>query len=100
MTNLPPPRPFDLQKTLWPVVALLLGGFALFELTSLDLWVQDHFFDFATGAWMVHAKAPLPHALFYNGPKYAVILSGLAILTLALGPERWRKKWGLERRRP
>jgi membrane-associated PAP2 superfamily phosphatase len=91
--------PFNLQRTLWPVVVLGLTLFAVFEFTDLDLLVQDRFFDFATGTWMVDATAPLPRALFYNGPKYLIILLGLTVLTLALGPAAWRNRWGLDRRR-
>jgi membrane-associated PAP2 superfamily phosphatase len=100
MTDLSPtPRPFDLQKTLWPVVGLLLAVFALFELTNLDLWVQDFFFDFTNGKWLVDAKEPVARALFYNGPKYVIILIGLTALVFALGPAPWRERRGLDRRR-
>ena len=95
----PTPVSYRLQRTLWPAVAALLVLFTLFEVTDLDLWVQDHFFDFATGQWWVDAKAPVPRAFFYDGPKYLIILLGLTILTFALGPSRWRERRGLERRR-
>ena len=31
-----------LDRTLWPALALLTGVIAFFELTGVDLWVQDH----------------------------------------------------------
>jgi membrane-associated PAP2 superfamily phosphatase len=99
MTDLSPtPRPFDLQKTLWPVVGLLLAVFALFELTNLDLWVQDFFFDFTNGKWLVDAKEPVARALFYNGPKYVIILIGLTTLVFALARIFHKKRVEADRR--
>ena len=93
------PTPYRLQRTFWPTVAILLLAFGLSEPTDLDLWVQDHFFDFATGKWWVDAKAPVPRALFYNGPKFVIILMALGVLGFALGPRRWSERHGMERRR-
>ncbi len=61
----------------------LIALFTCFELTDLDRWFQDHFFDFATGIWWGEAKAPAPLALFYNGPNCVVSLTGLTVLVLA-----------------
>ncbi len=91
--------PFNLQRSLWPAVIALAGVILLFELTNLDLWVQDHFFDFVSGQWWVDRKAPGPRVWFYNGPKYVIILLAVTLLTLLLGPARWRARWGLERKR-
>lgn len=110
MTNLPSPAPtaessaaaaspWALQRTLGPAFVVLLALFACFELTDIDLWLQDRWFDFSTGRWWVDAQAPGPRAVFYDGPKYGIILLGLTLLTLALGPARWRQRWGVERRR-
>ncbi|WP_221031389.1 phosphatase PAP2 family protein [Actomonas aquatica] len=90
---------WNLQRTLWPALVALAGVILLFEFTNLDLWVQDHFFDFATGQWWVDRRAPLPRAFFYNGPKYVIILLAVTLLTLLVGPARWRARWGLERKR-
>ena len=35
-----------MDRTLWPAIGLLVALFALFELTHLDLVVQDWFFNF------------------------------------------------------
>jgi len=70
----------------------LAAVFAVFEFTELDLALQDRLFDFATGTWIVDAKDPVGRALFYNGPKYAIIATALAVLVLSLGPSRWREK--------
>jgi len=79
-----------LARTFWPAVALLGATFALFEFTSLDLWVQDRCYDFAARRWLVDGQAPLPRALFYEGPKAALIVLGVLLLALALAPARWR----------
>lgn len=92
----PPPKaavnstPLNLSRTLWPALALLAGAFALFEFTSIDLALQDRFYDFSTRRWLVDGTAPIPRALFYTGPKIALILFALGLLALLLGPARWR----------
>jgi membrane-associated PAP2 superfamily phosphatase len=86
------------DRTLWPAVALLAVTIALFEFTSLDLVLQDRFFDFASGHWRVDATNPVWRAFFYNGPKAAIIAVGVALAALAFGPERWRARLGCARR--
>lgn len=82
----------------WVGVIALVGALAVFELTSIDLWLQDHFYDAGTRHWVVDEKAPVGRALFYNGPKAVVWVVGLTVLTLAAGPARWRERWQVDRR--
>lgn len=92
--NTPPP-PLRLECTLpWAAAALALA-FAFFELTEIDLRVQDRLFDFATGAWRVDGRDPVWRALFYVGPKWALIAGGVATLAFAAGPARLRARAGL-----
>lgn len=79
-------------------VTLLLGSLALFELTGIDLWLQDHFYNATTQRWVVDEKEPVGRAIFYNGPKALVWVIALAALTFAVGPTRWRDRWQLNRR--
>ncbi len=72
-------------------VGLLVSTLLIFELTPLDIGFQDLFFDFESGRWWVDASAPVPKALFYIGPKALLILLGLGMITLFLGPERLRR---------
>jgi membrane-associated PAP2 superfamily phosphatase len=72
---------------------------ALFELTSWDLAVQDQFFDFQTGSWLVDRAWAVPRAIFYSGIKNVIILGGLALIVLLAGPEKWRNWFGFSRRR-
>ena len=96
-TRLLPP-----DRTLWPAVALFILAFVLLEYTGVDLWVQDHFFDFETGRWLVDAQAPIPRALFYTGPKALIIVFGLLVVAAAVLPEKLRTRLPLGRlgRRP
>lgn len=84
-----------LTRTFWPAVVLLAATFVLFESTPVDLWVQDRCYDFAARRWLVDGQAPVPRALLYQGPKLALILFGVALLGLVLGPPRWRAALGL-----
>lgn len=76
----------------WPhALAALALVLALFELTPLDLWVQDFFYDFRGHAWVVDAHEFWGRVFFYTGPKIALVAAGVAALVLALGRTRWRK---------
>ena len=92
------PRRALLDRSLPTALVALVAVFLLFEFTSLDLRVQDRFYDFETGSWLVDAKAPLPRLFFYTGVKILIIATGVALLGMALGPERWRSPWKTRRR--
>lgn len=72
-------RSFD--RTLWPAVGILIALFAFFEVTNVDLWLQDRLFDFERERWLVDRNDPLPRWIFYVGPKY--VLYGFALLWCA-----------------
>jgi membrane-associated PAP2 superfamily phosphatase len=56
----------------------LAAVLAVFELTDLDLWVQDRCFNFPTGRWVVNkSDRPLRWA-FYIGPKVALVVAGIS----------------------
>lgn len=81
------------------LAALALAlSLVVFEVTDLDLWLQDFFYDRATGRWWVDGNEPLGRALFYDGPKALVWLVALTALALALGLGCWRARWRLDRR--
>lgn len=83
-------RPVGIDRTLYPACLFLAGSIALFEFTHLDLALQDNFFDFSNHRWLVDTTNPLGRAVFYTGPKDIIILLAVAVLVLALGPEKWR----------
>jgi len=84
-----------LDRTLWPAVLVFAIVFLFLEYTAIDLWVQDHFYDFDRGQWLLDGRAPLPRLLFYTGPKALIILFGLWVLFLALLPQSRRDRWPL-----
>jgi membrane-associated PAP2 superfamily phosphatase len=86
------------RPRLWPAVAALAAGLALFEFTGLDLTVQDRLYDFAANRWLVDGNEPVGRLVFYNAPKIGVIATGVALLVLALGPETWRARLRADRR--
>ena len=67
-------------------VLVLCGIVLLFEITPLDIIVQDLFFDFNTGTWLVDKHAPVPRFFFYNFPKGLLIVFGVYLLLTLLGP--------------
>ncbi len=86
------------SRTLWITLGLLAAVLALFELTDLDLKLQDKFYNFETRRWVVDEKEPVGRLIFYNGPKALVWVFALTTLALAAGPARWREKFRVNRR--
>ena len=84
--------PRETWRSWWIALAGLGVVMAVAELTPIDLWVQDFFYDQTTNDWMVGQSDPVPRALFYSGPKYVIILIGVAMLTLLLGRAKWRER--------
>jgi len=87
------PRFSGMDRTLWPALIALAGAFLLFEFTSIDLWLQDFFFNFSTKQWLVDEDAPIPILFFYTGPKVLIIALSVGLFVLAAGPARWRARW-------
>lgn len=85
----------EIDRWFWPSVIGLGAAFVFFEFTPTDLLVQDRLYDFAQRRWLVDGADPLLRAVFYTGPKYALIAVGVALLALALGPARWHARWRL-----
>jgi membrane-associated PAP2 superfamily phosphatase len=93
-----PPRRDSLSRLLWPALALNALALLVVEITPLDLWVQDHFFDFTNRRWIVDSNEPVGRFIFYNGPKIAIFAIAATLLALAFGPARWRDRWQIDRR--
>lgn len=86
------PRPSRLDRTLWPTLLLLAVLFMIFAGTELDLRVQDRFYDFKAGRWLVDGQDRAGRLWFYQGPKIAIAALGGGLLVLAFGPRRWRQR--------
>jgi membrane-associated PAP2 superfamily phosphatase len=88
----------SLDRTLWPAIILLSATFALFEFTTIDLWLQDFFYDHSTKKWWIDAEEPTLRLLFYTGPKTLVWIIAGALLGLCLVPEKRRSRFHFGRR--
>lgn len=80
-----------LDRTLWPAVILLAAVILLFEITPLDLWLQDHFYN-PRSEWLIDSKEPTLRALFYSGPKRLLYLFGAFLVAACFGPARIRER--------
>lgn len=93
-----PARPRFRGRALVPPLLALAAVVALFELTPLDLLVQDRLYDADRRAWRIDGNEPIGRLIAYDGPKAALIALGLASLVLAAGPARFRDRLGVRRR--
>jgi membrane-associated PAP2 superfamily phosphatase len=73
-----------MDRTLWPTAFFGCLVFAICELTGIDLFVQDHFYNLQSRHWFVDADTPLPRLLFYTGPKALIWLLGLCLIGAAV----------------
>lgn len=76
---------------------LLVLTLVVFETTSLDLAVQDRFYD-STRGWIVDRQAPLPEFWFYDGPKRAFVVFIAAVLGCLVVPPAWFPRRPFSRR--
>jgi len=51
-----------------------------FEVTSFDLVIQEYFFEFSTGSWILNSNEPIAKFIFYDGIKKIIILFSLIVL--------------------
>lgn len=72
-----------MDRTLLPSLILAPLVFLIFEFTGIDLWLQDHFYNFATHTWLIDQQAPIPRFLFYTGAKLLIWAFGLTLIILA-----------------
>lgn len=73
-----------LFKKLGIHLALLAGVIILFELTNIDLVVQDHFYRQDLQQWVIDRHEPVMHFIFYTGPKVILITLGTCCIILSL----------------
>jgi membrane-associated PAP2 superfamily phosphatase len=64
------------------IFTLLLIGAALivFEFSSIDIWVQNYFYDFVTHTWLIEKNQPVLRFLFYDGIKMLLLIVGGVLL--------------------
>lgn len=52
----------------------------LFDLTNIDISVQEYFYNFDRSSWILNAQETIPKFLFYNGIKKLLIFFAFIIL--------------------
>lgn len=77
--------------------AALVVTLAVFGFTDLDLLVQDHLYDAASGTWTLDKTEPVGKLLFYTGPKMTLLALAVGCLVALLFSGQW--KWARSRRR-
>ncbi len=76
---------------------LLLAVIAMFEWSSMDLSVQDRFYDWDLHRWMIDRHEPVLRFLFYTGPKIFLITLGIVCIFLFFA-SFLREKYGTNRK--
>ena len=56
----------------------------LFEFTDIDIWVQDHFYNFASQQWLLDRDEKITKFIFYDGIKKLLIISVVLLLAVLL----------------
>uniref|UniRef100_UPI0040477BE5 phosphatase PAP2 family protein n=1 Tax=Aliarcobacter sp. TaxID=2321116 RepID=UPI0040477BE5 len=59
---------------------LLIAVITLFQVSELDIFIQNFFYNFETKTWLVDKNEPILKFLLYDGLKVALILFAIAIL--------------------
>ena len=75
----------------------LICTLLLFHYTRLDLTIQQHFYDAASGAWVWDRDEPVTKLIFYDGIKRILVSLAVSIL-VALVIDRFRPVLGSFRR--
>ena len=77
-----------MNKSLIITPLLLVGTLILFEVMPIDLWLQNHFYNFSQQQWLVDKQNGVLRFIFYDGIKAIYILFVLLLLIALL----WFKK--------
>jgi membrane-associated PAP2 superfamily phosphatase len=64
----------------WIILSILLISFLFFELTSIDIYIQDYFYNFNSKQWILDRNAVIPKLIFYDGIKIIFIVFVIAVL--------------------
>jgi len=70
---------------------LLIVVISLFELTNLDIFIQNYFYNFDTSKWILDKNEPILKFLLYDGLKKALILFAVSILFILIFLRKNRK---------
>lgn len=61
-------------------LALILLALWFFQVSDVDLKIQNHFYNFTTQTWLIDRNEPVKKLLFYQLPK--ILLGGLIVIVL------------------
>jgi len=74
-----------IKKQFTVTLFFLIIIFFIFELSNIDIFIQDFFYNSVTGSWfLIHEKGSLLDKIFYSGIKIVIIIFGITILFLYL----------------
>ena len=76
-------RPAAMRWSSLVLPTLALAASLLISQTELDMTVQSWLWHGPDAGWTIDAKAALPRALFYDGPKVLLVILGVAALLAA-----------------
>lgn len=65
-------------------LALLIAALFVFELSPIDIWVQNALYDGNVNLWLWNKSDPVGRLFFYDGPKRVLIAFALSLMA-ALG---------------
>ncbi|PIP81089.1 MAG: phosphoesterase [Gammaproteobacteria bacterium CG22_combo_CG10-13_8_21_14_all_40_8] len=86
-------------NSLWLCVITLIGVILLFELTSLDLYFQDFFYNFQTHQWVIDRNERISKLFFYTGVKklfiFLLLCLVLSLIFLRKNPVILKYRQGL-----
>lgn len=72
----------------------LVATLFAFEISDVDLWLQDFLYWPGRGEWILSKQAKIPRVLFYHAPKIALILFAVWVLFSLLVPRSWKmRRW-------
>lgn len=88
------------SKSLWITASLLIGIIIFFGLnSSVDVWVQNHFYNFQTHQWIiVRGERPWLDFILYDGiKKFLIVCYSLLLIGLIVGYKlRWIRRYRRE----
>jgi len=76
-------------RLFWPLSALGLSLW-IFELSDIDLAIQDKIYDLGMRAWPVTKADHALRLIFYDAPNYGAATIGVALFTALLGSFRYK----------
>ena len=65
------------------LVAMII---ALTQLHSVDIWISDRAYDFASGSWIIDHANSTWRVFLYDGPKALLVLFGIFLIGIAVVP--------------